>query len=357
MATSGTVQTSTIQVQEIIDTAYRRSTISSGQITAEMQDIGSFQLYTLLSALPNRGRLLWTIERPLLALVPKRQKYTLPVGTVDIDKLFYRTVTRESGGTPATSASGTAANAFDGDVDTACTQTSTNGNISYDFGSGNTPSVAFVGIMANGTATLDLVFESSTDNAAWSTVLNTASASYTDEIFTWYDIFLSKPARYFRVRETNGGTLNLSEVVFSAVINDKELSRQSQDIYSQQVAKLSLGEPNQYWVDRLYATTDIYVWPVGANQFNCFAGWTRRHIEDVGALSNELEIPSRWIDAITWGLSWRVNMELPIEVRPPDPALREFLFNMQQQKAGEAFDEERDNSPIQIAPRIGVYTA
>lgn len=356
MATSGTVQTTVVEVQQLVDTAYRRCKLSSGLITDEMQDIGKFQLYTLLSGLPNQGELLWTIQRPLFGIKPTQQQYTFPTGALDIDKLLWRIPTRQSGGTAASSAGGTAANAFDSDVDTICTQTAPNGNISYQFAS--TSTVVMVGVNSYGTNTWTLVFESSTDGVTWTTVLSTVSASYVDDVFTWYDVFQSKPGLYFRVRETADGTLNVREVAFCTNFTETQIARLNQDDYSVLPNKSQPGQPNQFWVERPYDRVNFYVWPVpGVNeQFKCFSAWSKRYIQDVGALYNTIEVPSRWIDAITWDLTWRCSLELPVEVDKLDGDYKAFLENNAKQKMGEAFNEERDDSPIFFQPLIGVYT-
>lgn len=124
---------------------------------------------------------------------------------------------RPSSGTPATSDGGTVANAFDGDPATACTQIGTDGDISYDYGSGVTKPISRVGILPNGDATYDLVFEYSDDNAAtWTTAVAPGSTAYTDQVAVFYDLPTPISARAWRVRETDGGTLDLAEVYFMA---------------------------------------------------------------------------------------------------------------------------------------------
>lgn len=124
---------------------------------------------------------------------------------------------RPSSGTPATSAMGTAANAFDGNPATDCTQTSTNGNISYDFGVGVTKPITRVGILPAANATYDLHFQVSDENGAnWTTFLDVGSAAYTADTAVYFDLQSAVTGRAFRVLETGGGTLNLAEVYFLA---------------------------------------------------------------------------------------------------------------------------------------------
>lgn len=120
-------------------------------------------------------------------------------------------------GTPATSEMGTAANAFDGDPATDCTQTAPDGNISLDFGVGASKTIVRVGLISAVTRTYELEFEYSDANAmTWSTALSVPSQSYTADIEYYFNLSLPINARAWRVRETGGATLNLAEVFFLA---------------------------------------------------------------------------------------------------------------------------------------------
>lgn len=117
-------------------------------------------------------------------------------------------------GTPSTSAGGTALLAFDGDLMTSCTQTSTDGFIAYDYGNNTTRTIVKVGVRPTISTTYKLIYEYSQDGINWLTLFETESTAYTAN--TDYFIELQNPvtARAFRVRETDGGTLDMVEVYF-----------------------------------------------------------------------------------------------------------------------------------------------
>ena len=81
--------------------------------------------------------------------------------------------------------------------------------------------------------------------------------------------------------------------------------------------------------------------------------WYSRQVMDVGALTNEIEIPQRWYEAILMQLSHRMGMELPNV--PLDRI--QYLEAKANEYTNLAEQEERDKSPIYFAPAIGVYTA
>jgi hypothetical protein len=73
---------------------------------------------------------------------------------------------------------------------------------------------------------------------------------------------------------------------------------------------------------------------------------------DVGTMTEEIEVPQRWYDAIVSMLAAKLAMEY-IEVDAQmipmlDAKAKEALYFAQQ--------EERDNSPMMILPNISMYT-
>lgn len=96
----------------------------------------------------------------------------------------------------------------------------------------------------------------------------------------------------------------------------------------------------------------MYIWPTPSSAFVQIVVWYSRQIMDVGSLTNELEIPQRWYEAVLFGLSHRMALELPA-VAPDRIA---YLEKMAAQYLYDAEQEERDKSPIYWAPNISVYT-
>ena len=80
--------------------------------------------------------------------------------------------------------------------------------------------------------------------------------------------------------------------------------------------------------------------------------WYSAYVEDVGALSGQLAIPDRWLMAIQNMLAHQMSQELPNVEIPRIQYLEaqaEKYFQMAEQ-------EERDKSPIYLAPNISVYS-
>ena len=80
--------------------------------------------------------------------------------------------------------------------------------------------------------------------------------------------------------------------------------------------------------------------------------WYSRQIDDVGALSGQLEIPQRWNQAIQYLLAHEMSLILPAVDLPRI----QYLEGLANKYFIMAENEERDKSPIYFSPNISVYT-
>lgn len=345
MTTSGTVAQTVIQVSDILEDAMKACGLSTAEMTPEIYVTAKNNLYFYLSALANDGIQLWTIQKFIIGLIPGQYVYNMDAGTVDVLNAVYRTSTTPSNGTAATSAGGNADNAFDGDITTSCTQTAPDGNISYDFGSGTTSSPIMFGILPNGDATYNLVYEYSDDGVSWTTIYAPGSQDYTDLVWTLNDLDGTSAHEFWRVRETGGATLNIREVMFGANPNDISIARVSNDTYANLTNKFqSSTQVLQYWVNRQQIVPNLTMWPPPQNCLDQVVTYRRRQIQDVGNLTNSLEIPQRWIASLVTGLAQRLVLKVPGADLSRYPILQQLATD----ELNRASAEERDFTPIDI---------
>ena len=131
------------------------------------------------------------------------------------------------------------------------------------------------------------------------------------------------------------------------------MARLNRDDYTSLPNKyFTANQPYQFWFDRTIPQPSLNLWPVPNNAFVQMTVWYSRQIQDVGALSGELEIPQRWYLAIQSMLAHQMSLELP-QV-PMDRIL--MLKGQADDYLYQAEQEERDKSPIYFAPNIAVYT-
>jgi hypothetical protein len=351
MDTSGTVGATRISVQTLIDHGARRCGKLAEELTSEQVVSSKESLFYLLSNLANRGIQYWTIDKKIFGLQPDQATYYLPPGSIDALNVLYRTMNRPTGAYFASS--GIAANAFDSNIDTACVQSAINGNIGVNYGSGNAIYSGSIGILPGVSGSFHILLEVSDDGSTWSTLKDCGVTAWVNNTWLWYDIEPGNTAQWYRMRETGGNTLNVREFYIGNMSREVPMARLNRDDYTSLPNKnFTANQPYQFWFDRTIPEPSLNLWPVPNNPFVQVVTWYSRQIQDVGALSGELEIPQRWYMAIQSMLAHQMSLELP-----QVPMDRMMLLKAQADEyLYQAEQEERDKSPIYFAPNIAVYT-
>mgnify|MGYP006266663685 CR=1 FL=1 len=356
MAYSGTVSTTVINVQKLIDHGARRCGKLAEELTSEQQTASRQSLYFMLSSLINRGIQYWAIRKQVIGLTPDKYIYTLPIGSVDALNVLYRQLERPTGDYTS-SAGGNVAYAFDGDTATYCQQTSANGNIQVFYGTDNPVYAGSIGILpyvsGGGSATWSITYEYSVDGISWNTLNDLGEVVVTDNQWIWTDIDPGQSVMYYRVRAYNGTTLALREFYIGNMSREIPMARLNRDDYTNLPNKnFTANQPYQFWFNRTIPQPEIYLWPVPNDPFIQMTVWYSRQIMDVGSLTDELEIPQRWYEATVMMLAHRMSLELPgipmERILYLEKMADRFLFEVEQ--------EERDRSPVYFAPNIAVYT-
>jgi hypothetical protein len=353
MAYSGTTGTTVTTVQTLIDHGARRCGKLAGELTSEQVLSSRQSLYFLLSNLINIGIQYWAINKKVYGFSPDRYIYDLPLGGNDVLNALYRWMSRPDG-SYTTSAGGTVANVYDGDVDTICTQTSANGNISVNFGPSNPIYIGSIGFLPGSSGTWSIILEYSSDGSSWSTLEDLGTIPVVNNEWIWTDIDNGQTVSYYRIRAYNGTTLSLRELYFGNNSTEITMSRLNRDDYTNLPNKnFTANQPFQFWFNRTVPQAQIWLWPTPQNAFYQMTVWYSRQIMDVGDLYGELEIPQRWYEAVLMMLSHRMSLELPNV-----PLDRVQYLEVQADKyLTLAEQEERDKSPIYFAPNIAVYTS
>lgn len=356
MAYSGTVGQTVIQVQTLIDHGARRCGKLAEELTSEQVLSAKESLFFLLSNLINIGIQYWAIGKTVVGLQPNKYIYDLPLGANDALNVLYRQMNRptpNNTGGYATSAGGTVANAFDGNVDTVFTQSSANGTVTIDYGTNNTVYIGSIGVMPATTASVSVIFEVSQDGITWETLYDPGAAAWVDGEWIWYDIDPGANVQYYRMRATNGSTISVRELYLGNNSTEITMARLNRDDYTNLPNKnFTANQPFQFWVDRTIPRSKLYLWPVPSNAFVQMTVWYSKQIMDVGDLSGELEIPQRWYMAVQSMLAHQMSQELP----QVDVARIQYLEQQAEKYLNQAEQEERDKSPIYFTPGIHVYT-
>ena len=327
MAFSNTVSQTVFNTRKVIDNAMRRCKLPAQSITAEYIDIANDQLYLFLSDLANQGAPLWCIEKQIYPLYEGVGYVTTTDGTVDILNANLRWL-QEVTGT---------------NTDTATTRT-----VYW----ASPTAVTTVGIFWSA-ASVPVALERSDDNVTWTTVQTETPTASSGE-WSWFDLNSSVATQYFRVRATSG-TLSFDQIYLGNTPTEIPLARMNRDDYTNLPNKsFQSTRPLQYWFDRQVNNPVMRLWPVPNDAATVYqiVLWRQRYIMDVGTMTQEIEVPQRWYEALVAGLA----AKLSLEITEVDPSLIPLLDAKAAQSLVVAQMEERDHSPIMISPNISMYT-
>lgn len=351
MAYSGTVGQTVVSVQDLIDHGARRAGKLAEELTSEQIYAAKQSLFFLLSNLSNIGINYWAISQKVFGLNADKFIYELPAGSIDVLNVNYRTMNRPTGDVYASS--GNAANAVDSDVTTVNVQTSPNGYIAINYGTNNPIYSGSIGILPGVSGSFHILLEVSNDGSNWTLLEDTGVTTWVDNQWLWYQIDPGASVQYYRMRETGGNTLQVREFYVGNMSREVPMARLNRDDYTSLPNKnFTANQPYQFWFNRTIPFPQITLWPTPSDPFVQMVVWYSRQIMDVGALNGQLEIPDRWYLAVQNMLAHQMAMELP----GVDLQRVQYLEVQAEKYLQLAESEERDKSPIYLAPNIAVYT-
>jgi len=354
MAYSGTTGRTKINVDQLISYAYRDAGKAAEEITPEYIEAGKQALFYNLQNLSNLGVNLWLLDNILLGAQTDQQILTLPSTTIDIREAnwVYVQNMQPSGALPLDNSD--AYILFSQNLDGYATST-TGENW---FGAAYSPDqrVFYVGFNAyvpnNGTATYNFVYETSNDGTNWTVQQVLPETTLSDSQWAYFNVNITQPFTYYRLRETVATTFSLRQIVFSQSQQVIPLARLNRDDYWNLPNKQFPSVRSlQYWYDR-QIEPKMYLWPVPNNDFQMFQLIIEKQMEDVGSLTNEIYVPDRWIASVQASLSHKLSLQLP----GVDMGRVTYLEGQAEKLFMQANNEERDKSPIYFQPNISYYT-
>lgn len=114
--------------------------------------------------------------------------------------------------------------------------------------------------------------------------------------------------------------------------------------------KLETGRPVQVYVDRLSPVPQIFIWPTPQYSGYTFHYWYLRRLQDAGTNATVTQdVPFRFYEALTAGLSWQVAKKQP----EMDMQRVEMLKRDYEEALELAKDEDRDKSSVRFVPLSG----
>lgn len=113
------------------------------------------------------------------------------------------------------------------------------------------------------------------------------------------------------------------------------------------------GKPNLIFVQRSQPAPQFFVWPTpDAFRTYTLIWWRMHRIQNTGNPTNSMEVPWEFVPAITFGLAWQIAIK---KKGPKDFNLIAMLKANYMEEFARAKGENRDRSPIYIAPYVPYY--
>jgi len=325
MATSGTIGQTTLPTNRLLEKSMRRAGLLPAQITPEIVEQCLDSLFMLIMSLSSRGINLWCVDRELIPLNTSQSTYVLPAGTIDVLNLLHVTPVQ---------------------ID-ASYQYNTNDTAAY---LSEDILVGRVGLLWSTLPTDAVNLQWSNDNATWATFDTIPVSDITVNQYLWREIDPGLNVNQVRAVSANLGVMD--DMILASGGREIMMTPFNRDDWANQPNKTQTSNTQvNYYFEKL-VNPQITVWPAPMTNQNYLALYRHRQIQDVGDLQNELELPTRWFEAISWHLALRIAFEVP----GVDPQRRQEVASMASTFTLEAEGNETDHAPILLAPRISVYT-
>jgi hypothetical protein len=360
-----------------------------GEDIAILQDL----LYTTLAEWVNAGFPIWTRQYQLLSANIGATDVQTFAGTVDVFHAYWRQFNPYRG--PASTLTGADASILFAGAPNADVVLQNPAGVVVNFGS--VTEVDTIGVLQGGAAPLAnvaLQVLTSPDGVNFTLSQTLPSTTLTPGQWYYADLQPAVFAQYVKLALPGQQVLAETGVAILAETGQAVLSETTGPWTVNQFmfglsnhTTIELGKLNMddYWnlpnlnfqgdrsvscfVDRPLAQPVIKIWPT-LNQNGFYNGTivalARRFIQDPGDMTNGVEVPPRFLEALQWRLAAKAIYEFSDEEKNGQPsyftlmAKQQRIQNVEQaaQKAEMlAWAEERTGGPLRIAPSIRGYTA
>lgn len=301
MATSGSVNF-TLDRDEVIELAYKKfGGFTTGQtLTAEKTSDAAKTLNMMLKAFQQKGLKLWLRKRATVFLAKDDSQYGLGTSGDHATYSYTRTQIKTAAVAGATSV----------DVD------STTGMLAADF-------IGFV--LDDGSLQWTTVSSVTDSDTVVIPAPGLTSAAAVDNYVYFYRTKIDRPLRIVEafVRDKDN--------------NDRPIDIIGQKEYLELSTKNSDGSVISIHYDPQLTTGQLYVWPQTSVVTDTLELVVHRPVEDMDNANDDFDIPVEWLEAIVWGLAWRLCPDNGIDLNRKQDIERnakEFLDD------AEAFDIE-----------------
>lgn len=354
MSTSGNNTLRSYTANQILERALRQAGVKPAQFTSEMVEIAFDVFNTMLEEMLNLGMQLWARDRVIVPIYLNRITAQTPIGTSVVIDVQQRSLMRPTPILVESDQGGLAALAFDGDLTTSCAQDNPFGMITAIYAPPGLE-ISNYGIFFTRAAEFAWMIEYSLDGLTWNACDAVTAAVGAGE-WIWRELD-GMPSNIIamRVRSlTPAVPLSIGELYFGNTPTDIPMGVINKDDYDAQPDKTSRGDPWMWYQERILPAPILYLWPRPGPQsvFLSLVVRRRRFLDQVTDMQQNLEISSRWNEAVTSSMARRLCKEIP----EADLSRLQMLKGEEQSDMALAIAEERDPAPERYNPGLEVYS-
>lgn len=126
---------------------------------------------------------------------------------------------------------------------------------------------------------------------------------------------------------------------------DRSMTRISVMEWSHMANKTMTSQPSEYYINRLNPPV-MYLWPVPVND-GTLVYWKMRSIQDAGEYGNNIDIPTRFLPALTSGLAYYLAIKTPAAGDRLPLLQKEYERQFQY-----AYETDRERASLWLTPGI-----
>ncbi len=313
-----------LKIFKIIELAFRKCGKSVEMQTPDTVTAAKENLFLILSSLPNRERILSTLSRKVFPLTNGVARHTFEEGVVGVKDLVFRSLTNVTATVD----------------DTDFTQVS----------SFSSSPVVQIGITSSTPVTISVEIELQ-ENAIWTTH-STVNRTWNATPY-WFEVDGYLDCTGVRITSLQQD-MSPFTVTISSGVNDRIISPMSRfEHMSLPNKRVSAGVITSYLYDRQRLPA-VEFWPVPNVDplTDCFACTVQSEMASIGELSEYLDVPDRWLDALVSKLAYSMTFVF----QDMDPNKVNRIAEDSEKNVILAESEDVDGMPVYIFPDIGVYT-
>ncbi len=150
-----------------------------------------------------------------------------------------------------------------------------------------------------------------------------------------------------REYQMSSADIDILESVVRRDGTDFTLDRITREDYLNLPQKSQTGRPTQIYVERT-PVPSFYVWPTPENNTDAVISYRIQRIQDANTLTNDVDVPSRFIPPMVTGLAYYLAMKSAPERAQAMKAVYEEDF-------ARAADEDSERGSLHIRPSYRAY--